>query len=76
LNNERSNCVNDGNINGAEMGFLEVIDIAKSGNKPIIDIGPSQCGLNGLQYEDEISCSIFTSQIFRVMSKTNLDILW
>ena len=76
MNDERSDCVNDGNVNGAHMGFLEAIDVAKSGNKPIVDIGPSQCGLNGLQYEDEKSCSmfVFTSQIFRVVSKTNLEI--
>ena len=51
--------------------------IAKSGNKPIVDIGPSQRSLNGLQQENEISCSesALKSQSFRVMSQTNLGIL-
>lgn len=55
----------------------EAFHIAKSGNKPIVDIGPTQRSLNGFQKEDEISCSRFAlrSQSFRVMSKTNLVIL-
>ena len=53
--------------------------IAKSINKPIVDIGPSQYCLNRLQHEDEISCSKFasTSKCFRrVISNTNLETLW
>ncbi len=59
------------------MGTLEARCIAKSINKPIVDIGPSQRSLGGLQHEDEISCSKFalTSQSVRVMLKTNLETL-
>ncbi len=77
LNDERNNCSHDGNVYGGEMGIPEALHVAKSSNKPIVDIGPSQRSLNGLQYEDEISCSEYTltSQRFRVTSKTNLEIL-
>lgn len=46
------------------MGILEVSHVAKSSNKPIIGISPSEDGLNRFQQEDEISCSkfAFTSQ--------------
>ena len=48
------------------MGILEVSQVAKSSNKPIIGIGPSEDSLNRFQQEDEISCSkfAFTSQSF------------
>jgi hypothetical protein len=59
LNDERNNCGNDGNVYGTVMGFPEAVHIAKSCNKPIVDIGSSQRGLNGLQQEDKISCSKF-----------------
>jgi len=59
------------------MGIPEVFHIAKSSNKPIVDIGPSQCSLSGLQHEDEINCSEYnlTPQSFRVTSKTDLETL-
>jgi hypothetical protein len=59
------------------MRMREVIHIAKSSNKPIVDVGPSEYGLNSLQQEDEIGCTslALTSQSFRVISKTNLKIL-
>ena len=55
----------------------EALYISKSINKPIVDIGPSERSLNGLQHENEVSCSkcTLTSQSFRVTSKTNLEIL-
>ena len=59
------------------MGMREAFHVAEASNKPIVDIGPSEGGLNGFQQEDEISCSNFalTLQSFRVISKTNLRIL-
>jgi hypothetical protein len=59
LHNERDNCKNDGNVYGGKMGIFEVSHVAKSSNKPIIDIGPSEDGLNSFQQEDEINCSRF-----------------
>jgi len=60
LNDERNKSGNDGNVYGGEMGMRrEAFHVAKSGNKPIVDIGPSQRSLNRLQHEDEISCSKF-----------------
>src|SRR5258708_4232161 len=58
------------------MGIPELLHIAKSSNEPIVDISSSQRSLNGLQHEDDISCteSNLASQNFRVMSKTNLEI--
>ncbi len=77
LNDERNNCGHDGGVYGGEMGMREALYIAKSINKPIVDVGPSQRSLNGLQHEDEISCSKvrLTSQSFRVTSSTNLETL-
>ena len=42
------------------MGAREAFDVAKSSNKPIVSISPSEHGLNGLQDENKISCSEFT----------------
>ena len=74
LNDERNNCGNDRIVYRGKMGIPEV-HVAKSINKPIVGIGPSQCSLSGLQQEDEISCSedAFASQAFREMLKTNLE---
>ena len=60
------------------MGISEAFHISESSNKPIVDISSSQRSLNGLQHEDEISCSDYNtsiSQNFRVTSKTNPEIL-
>ena len=59
------------------MRMREAIHIAKSSNKPIVDVGPSEYSLNSFQQEDEIGCTnlALTLQSFRVISKTNLTIL-
>ena len=64
LNDDRSDCSHDGNVYRGKMGVREAFYVAKSSNKPIVDIGPSERGLNGLQDENEIRCSEFnpTSQ--------------
>ena len=57
------------------MRVRKAFHVAKSSNKPIVDIGPSERSLNSLQDEDEISCSEFTltSKSERV-TKTHLEI--
>ncbi len=78
LHDERNNSSHDGSVYRGKMGIPEALHVAKSSNKPIIDISPSQRSLNGLQHENEVSCSKYTltSQSFRVTSKTtNLEIL-
>lgn len=40
LNDRRSDCEHYGNVYGGEMGILETLHIAKSGNKPIVEVGP------------------------------------
>lgn len=57
LNDERRDCRHYGNVNGGKMGILEARRIAESGNKPKVEVGPSQGRLDGLQYKEEISCS-------------------
>lgn len=39
------------------MGIMETLRIAESGDKPKVEVGPSQGRLDGLQYKEEISCS-------------------
>ena len=77
LNDERDNSGTEGNVYGGKMGMREAFHIPKPGNKPIIDVGPSECSLNSLQQEHEISCKSFglTLQSFPVISKTNLKTL-
>ena len=48
LNDERRNCGHYGDVYGGEMGILKALHIAKSGNKPIVEVGPSQSRLDGL----------------------------
>jgi hypothetical protein len=60
LNDERSNCSHHENIYWCKMGMPEALHVPKSGNKPIVDIGPSERSLSGLQHEDEISYSRYT----------------
>jgi hypothetical protein len=76
LNDERRECSHDGNIYRGKMGVREAFYVAKSSNKPIVEIGPSERSLNGLQGENKISCSEFTliSQGRRVTQKTHLKI--
>jgi len=57
LSNERNDRGYDGKVYGGEMGMREAFHVAISGDKPIVDIAPSQRSLNGLQQKDEISCS-------------------
>ena len=57
LNDKRDTSAQKGKVYGGEMGMREAFHIPKSGNKPIIDVGPSECGLNSLQQEHEISCT-------------------
>ena len=75
LNDDRRDCSQDGNVYGGKIGVRKAFYVAKSRNKPIVDIGPSERSLKGLQDEDEISCSEFTltSKSERV-TKTHLEI--
>jgi hypothetical protein len=57
LNDERSDRSQDGDVYGGKMRVREAFYVAKSSNKPIVDIGPGEHSLNGLQDENEISCS-------------------
>ena len=54
LNCERNDCAHEGYVYGGVMRVVECLDIAVSTNKPIMDIGPSQRCLSGLQCENEI----------------------
>jgi hypothetical protein len=49
LHGERNNCSYDGIVYATKMGILEVLYVAKSSNKPIVDVGPGERSLNGLQ---------------------------
>ena len=53
------------------MGMREALYIAKSIDKPIVDIDPSQRGLNSFHDEDEIYClvSALKPQGFRVVNQ-------
>lgn len=48
LNDERSNCEHYGNVYRGEMGIFDLPHIAKSGDKPIVEVGPSQRRLDRL----------------------------
>jgi hypothetical protein len=78
LNDERRDCRHYRNINGGEMGILEALHIAESGNKPKVEVGPSQGCLDGLQYEEEISCSRVCLEIIDPQRNvgTHLEVLW
>ena len=54
LYGERNDCAHDGYVYGSVMRAVECLYIAVSTNKPIMDIGPSQRCLNGLQCENGI----------------------
>lgn len=77
LNDEGNDSGRQGNVYRGEMGMREVFHIAKSSNKPIVDIGSSERSLSSLQQEDKISCTnlALTLQNFRMISKTDLKIL-
>jgi hypothetical protein len=77
LNDDRKESCHKASVYATEMGMCEAFRVAKSSNKPIIDIRPGECSLNSLQQEDKISYAKFalTSQKFRMISKTNLKIL-
>jgi hypothetical protein len=77
LNDDRNQCGHQGNVYAGEMRVREAFHISKSGNQPIVDIGPSEHSLSSLQREDEISCTnlALTSQIFRMIPKTDLKVL-
>ena len=74
LNDERNKRSHNANVYATEMRMREVIHIAKSSNQPIVDIGPSESSLNGLQQEDKISCTklVLKFRIFPMISKTDL----
>jgi hypothetical protein len=74
LNDDRNESRHKASVYAAEMGMFEAFHVAKSSNKPIVDIGAREYSLNSLQQEDEISCAKFalTPQNFRTISKTNL----
>jgi hypothetical protein len=73
LNDESNKSSHKADIYAAEMGMQEVVHVAKSSNKPIVEIKPREYNLNSLQQEGEISCVRFAlSQKFQMISKTNL----
>lgn len=59
LHGERNNCSDDGIVYAAKMGILEVPHVAKSNNKPIVEVRSSERSLNSFWHEDEVSCSRF-----------------
>jgi hypothetical protein len=75
LHGERNNCSYDGIVYATKMGILEVFYVAKSSNKPIVDVGPGERSLNGLQQKDGISCSRFAINVKGLKRKTDLEVL-